>query len=251
VTGPAGLRRFVTGAGAGQPPTAPPGSPPATQGERFVPPLVQAVTEAAQPGAPPRRAPQQQEPEACEMCAAPIPAEHGHVADLEAASLLCACRACYLLFTQSQAARGRYRSVPDRYLCDPDRPVQAAEWDDLDIPVGLAFFLRSSQRGEVTAFYPSPAGATECRLDLAAWDRLAQAHPLLAAIAPDVEAALISRQQDGSIEHFLVPIDACYELAGRMRLLWRGFDGGAEARDSMAEFLGTVRSRARPLRQGA
>jgi uncharacterized protein DUF5947 len=266
VTGPPGLRRFVPGAGTGAPPASPatgprgsgPEPPPESRAGGAappVPPLVQAVTAAAQPGAPPRRAPQpaagQPEAEACEMCAAAIPAEHGHVADLEAASLLCACRACYLLFTQSQAARGRYRSVPDRYLCDPERPVQAAEWDALDIPVGLAFFLRSSQRGEVTAFYPSPAGATECRLDLAAWDRLAQAHPLLAAIAPDVEAALITRRDDGSIEHFLVPIDACYELAGRMRLLWRGFDGGGEARDSMAEFLGIVRSRARPLRQEA
>jgi hypothetical protein len=67
-------------------------------------------------------------------------------------------------------------------------------------------------------------------------------------MAPDVEAILISRGDDGTTEHFLVPIDACYELAGRMRLHWRGFDGGAEARQSIAEFLGDVRSRARPLR---
>jgi hypothetical protein len=44
-----------------------------------------------------------------------------------------------------------------------------------------------------------------------------------------------------------VPIDACYELAGRMRLTWRGFDGGSEARAGIEEFLGTVRTRARPL----
>ena len=36
-----------------------------------------------------------------------------------------------------------------------------------------------------------------------------------------------------------MPIDACYELAGRMRLQWRGFDGGAEARASIADFLNT------------
>jgi hypothetical protein len=96
----------------------------------------------------------------------------------------------------------------------------------------------------VTGFYPSPAGATECRLDLAAWDRLATDHPLLAAIAPDVEAALICRTDEG-VEHFLVPVDACYELAGRMRLYWRGFDGGEQARQSIADFLSLVRSRAR------
>jgi hypothetical protein len=178
---------------------------------------------------------------------------------------MCACRACYLLFTHGQAARGRYRSVPDRYLVDPARPMTTAEWDALEIPVGLAFFLRSSAAGQVTGFYPSPAGATECRLDLAAWDRLAADHPLLAALAPDVEAALICRTAGSdpaaprsassdpaappkdSVEHYLVPIDTCYELAGRMRLYWRGFDGGEQARQSIAEFLDRVRSLARPL----
>jgi len=47
-----------------------------------------------------------------------------------------------------------------------------------------------------------------------------------------------------------VPIDACYELAGRMRLHWRGFDGGAEARQAIAGFLDTVRRRAVPVDRG-
>jgi hypothetical protein len=191
--------------------------------------------------------------EACEFCATPIPAEHGHVADLEQSMLMCACRACYLLFTHSSAGldhagaiRGRYRAVPDRYLSDPARPLSEGEWDSLEIPVGLAFFLRSSEG--MAGFYPSPAGATECRLDLQAWDRIAGSHPMLTAAAPDVEAVLISRGQDG-VEYFLVPIDACYELAGRMRMLWRGFDGGSEARQSITEFLTGVRSRARTFSQ--
>jgi Family of unknown function (DUF5947) len=188
--------------------------------------------------------------EKCELCAAEVPEEHGHVADLESATLICACRACYLLFTHDNAGRGRYKAVPDRYAYDPDRSLPVTRWDQLDIPVGLAFFLYSSQRGEVTGFYPGPAGATECRLDLRAWDELAADYPLLAAVAPDVEATLVSRT-DGGVECFLVPIDACYELAGRMRLHWRGFDGGAEARASIESFLRDVRQRARPLRREA
>jgi hypothetical protein len=182
--------------------------------------------------------------ERCEMCATEVPAEHGHVADLDQSTLICACRACYLLFTRPDAGRGRYRAVPDRYLRDPARELTVSDWDALEIPVGLAFFLHSSQRGEVVGFYPSPAGATECRLDLAEWARLAAAHPLLAHAEPDVEASLVYRGDSG-VEYFLVPIDACYELAGRMRLNWRGFDGGAEARQSIAEFLDGVRARAR------
>jgi hypothetical protein len=193
------------------------------------------------------------------MCATEIPAVHGHIADLEASSLTCACRACYLLFTGSGAVRGRYRAIPDRYLADPCHPMSASEWEALEIPVGLAFFMRDSRDGSVTGFYPSPAGATECRLDLRAWDQLAVDHPLLSAAAPDVEAALISRSDtvpsdtgpsDTGIEYFVVPIDACYELSGRMRLQWRGFDGGAEARASIAAFLEGVRARARNLGPG-
>jgi hypothetical protein len=214
------------------------GQPPADAPARDAP-----ARDAPARDAPARDAPASGE-ESCEFCAAQVAVEHGHVADLEASTLMCACRACYLLFTHGQAARGRYRSVPDRYLRDPGRPLSPAEWDALEIPVGLAFFLRSSDDDTVTAFYPSPAGATECRLDLEAWGRIAAARPLLGAAAPDVEAILISRGSDG-VEYFVVPIDACYELAGRMRLHWRGFDGGAEARQSIAEFLDSVRARSR------
>jgi hypothetical protein len=188
-------------------------------------------------------------PERCELCATDVPAEHGHIADLEAASLQCACRACYLLFTERSAGRGRYRAVPDRYLSDPGRVMTTAEWDALEIPVGLAFFLRTSRAGGgLGGFYPSPAGVTECRLDLARWDQLVADYPLLGATEDDVEAALISRSGDG-VEYFLVPIDACYELAGRMRLYWHGFDGGTEARASIAAFLADLRRRARPVSQ--
>ncbi len=239
-----GLGRFVPGAPAAPPPSAPapapapapaapvPGRAPLPSDPATAGPASFAATEAVA--------------EKCEMCATVVPAGHAHVADLENSSLLCACRACYLLFTQSQAGRGRYRAVPDRYLADDEHPLSPFEWEELEIPVGLAFFLRSSARDEVAAFYPSPAGATECRLDLAAWARVEAAHPLLAAMDPDVEAVLIAKSED-TVEHFLVPIDACYELAGRMRLTWRGFDGGSEARHSIDDFLGTVRTRARQL----
>jgi len=269
MSGSTGLRRFVKPAAevpAAPAPAEVPAAParatpaPAAAGQPGAPPP------AGQPGAPPPAGQPAPPPaaaapgeEVCEFCAAAVAADHGHVADLEASTLMCACRACYLLFTHSGAGlarqaegerlagRRRYRAIPDRYRADPGRPLSAADWDALEIPVGLAFFLRSSADGSLTAFYPSPAGATECRLDLQAWDRIAAAHPLMSAADPDVEAILITRGPDGrdAVECFLVPVDACYELAGRMRLQWRGFDGGAEARQSIAAFLDRVRSRSR------
>jgi len=244
VAGRPGLRRFLqppADAGPAGPVAgaAPAVTRPAGPGAAAVPPHGDVAPGPAAGG------PGQAE-EACELCAAPIGPVHGHLADLENSTLDCACRACYLLFTEPGAGRGRYRAVPDRYLRDPARPLTAAEWAELDVPVGLAFFLYSSRRGQVCGFYPSPAGVTECTLDLAAWARLGQAHPLLARPEDDVEAVLVNRAE-ADVECFLVPVDVCYELAGRMRMLWQGFDGGAEARQSIADFLDSVRARARDL----
>jgi hypothetical protein len=194
--------------------------------------------------------------ERCEMCGERVPERHGHLVDVEQRSIGCACTACALLFTRPG---GRYRTVPDRVRHDPDAPLTDAEWAELGIPVGIAFFFVNSAVGHVVASYPSPAGVTECELDLAGWDRLAAAHPLLREPAPDVEAILVVAGAprlagggppgagQGGVEAFLIPIDACYSLAGGLRLHWRGFDGGAEAQGMLTEFLADIRERARPL----
>jgi uncharacterized protein DUF5947 len=167
--------------------------------------------------------------------------------NLEHRSLACACRACALLFTRPG---GRYRTVPDRVCHDPSAPLTEPEWAELQIPVSIAFFFVNSALGRVIASYPSPAGVTECELDLAAWDRLADGHPLLRAPVPDVEAILVAgagSREGARIETFLVPIDVCYSLAGALRLGWHGFDGGAEVRQVLADLLARLRQRARPL----
>ena len=182
----------------------------------------------------------------CEMCAEVLGERHGHVVDLENRSLACTCRACYLLFTHDGAAGGRYRAVPEYVYHDPDRPLTDLDWGELQIPVAMAFFFYNSELGRVVAGYPSPGGVTECELDLAAWDRLADAHPLLGVLAPDVEAILVNRN-DGRNEAFLMPVDECYALVGELRMKWQGFDGGAEARAALTAFLDNLRQRAVPL----
>jgi hypothetical protein len=193
------------------------------------------------------------------MCREVLGERHGHVVDLEKRSLACTCRACYLLFTHEGAAGGRYRAVPEHVFHDPDRPLTDADWNELQIPVAMAFFFRNSALDRVVAGYPSPGGATECELDLAAWDRLAAVYPLLGTLAPDVEAIFVNRTEQGSVspggqpslgqsyEIFLIPIDECYSLVGELRMKWQGFDGGAEARAALAAFLASLRRRAVPL----
>jgi Family of unknown function (DUF5947) len=191
--------------------------------------------------------------EHCELCGERLDGGHPHMVDLQHRSIACACRACALLFTRPG---GRYRTVPGRVCHDPHGPLTEAEWAELQIPVAIAFFFVNSALGRVIASYPSPAGVTECELDLAAWDRLAAAHPLLRALEPDVEAILVASGAPGAprafweagvVETFLVPIDVCYSLAGALRLAWHGFDGGAEVRQIVAELLTDLRGRTRAL----
>ena len=185
--------------------------------------------------------------ERCELCGEQLGSEHPHMVDLQHRSIACACRACALLFTRPG---GRYGTVPDRVRHDPSAPLTDAEWAELQIPVSIAFFFVNSALGRVIASYPSPAGVTECELDLAAWDRLAAEHPLLRALAPDVEAILVTGggpREAAGIETFLVPIDVCYSLAGALRLEWHGFDGGAEVKRILTDLLASLRQRARTL----
>lgn len=238
-TGASGLRRFV------KRPEGPPGPPPGLPSSIHEVLVARAAARSDRDAA--------EGTERCEMCREVLSERHGHVVDLEKRAISCTCRACFLLFTHEGAAGGRYRAVPEHVYHDPGRPLTDADWNELQIPVGMAFFFHNSALDRVVAGYPGPGGATECELDLAAWDRLAAAYPLLGTLAPDVEAIFVNRTSDGSAgpggpplhyEVFLIPIDECYSLVGELRMKWQGFDGGAEARAALATFLAGLRRRA-------
>jgi hypothetical protein len=117
-----------------------------------------------------------------------------------------------------------------------------AQWDRLRIPVDMAFFFHSTRAERVSAFYPSPAGPTECLLELEAWTELEAANPVLGEMEPDVEALLVSRAR-GMREHWLAPIDDCYELVGLIRTHWRGFGGGEEVWAEIDRFFDDLPTR--------
>jgi Family of unknown function (DUF5947) len=182
--------------------------------------------------------------EDCEFCGTEIAEKHSHAVNTETRVLMCVCRPCYLLFTQEGAARGKYKAVPERYLYAPGLIVTDTQWNRLQIPVGIAFFFFNTSLGRMVAFYPSPAGATESLLSLETWDELASANLLLATLAADVEALLVRNlQRRGGFECYIVPIDACYELVGRIRRRWKGFDGGEEAWQEIDTFFAEVSAR--------
>jgi hypothetical protein len=185
-----------------------------------------------------RRKPVRAAGERCDYCAVPVGGAHGHVVDLESRRILCACRPCYIVFEPKGAAQGRFRPVPTRYLA-VELSVDAGEWDALGIPIGLAFLFYNSVEERLTAFYPSAAGATESLLPLEGWQTIAGRNPTLETLAPDVEAVLIDARS-APARCFIVPIDSAYELVGRIRSLWRGFDGGAEAQEAISGYFADV-----------
>ena len=188
--------------------------------------------------------------EACEMCGEQVAEAHSHVASLTERRILCTCRACYLLFTAEGAGARRLRAVPERVRLATDFSFSAAQWDDLAIPVDLVFLFQQSDAADVegprrvVACYPSPAGATESELDLAAWAQIAAANPTLADIEPDVEAALVRRQDAETFTCLVVPIDVCYELVGLVRMHWVGFQGGDEVWQRIDAFFDQLLVRA-------
>jgi hypothetical protein len=183
--------------------------------------------------------------EHCELCGAALPPEHRHLLDLKTRSLLCACRPCSLLFDRPAAGGGHYRLLGDRRLSLDDFVLDDAVWERLQIPVEMAFFFRNSALERVVAFYPSPMGATESRLDLGAWQEIERANPALRTLEDDVEALLVNRA--GSRHgYWLVPVDDCYRLVAVIRTRWRGFSGGKEVWTEIDSFFHSLAQRAKP-----
>jgi hypothetical protein len=171
--------------------------------------------------------------EVCDLCGAPLEAEHRHLLDVSTREISCSCRACSLLFDRRAAGGGHFRLIGDRRLRLAGFDVSDTTWDELRIPVEMAFFFRDSVAGRVRAFYPSPMGPTESLLGLDAWQEL--------ELEPDVEALLVDRSRGC----WIVPIDDCYRLVAVIRMRWRGFTGGREVWEEIDRFFGDLDRRAK------
>ena len=181
--------------------------------------------------------------ESCDLCGEPIATEHRHLLNLENREMLCACRACTVLFDSSAAGGSVRKLIPTRYRYLPDFRLSDAQWESLSIPVHMAFFVRNTAAQRVLALYPSPAGPTESLLTLESWEELERQNAVLRNMEPDVEALLLNRIRD-TRDYYIVPIDECYKLVGIIRTYWKGLSGGPEVKLEIDRFFALLKQRA-------
>jgi hypothetical protein len=179
--------------------------------------------------------------ERCEMCSAELAVNHQHLVEPKSRQIICSCQACAVLFCNQSETK--YKSVPRRIRFLQDFKLTDAQWDNLMVPINMAFFFKSTPDGKVVALYPSPAGPTESLLALDAWDEIVQDNAILKKMEPDVEALLVNRVEERR-EYFLAPIDECYKLVGLIRANWRGLSGGAEVWAEIMKFFDELKKRA-------
>jgi hypothetical protein len=176
--------------------------------------------------------------ERCDLCRTTVPDDHRHLLHLVERRIVCVCEACWAL----RSGDADYRPTGMRTVWLSGFRCDDATWASLQIPIGLAFFMRSSVSESVVAFYPSPAGATESELPLEAWEALVAANPVLTGLDEDGEALVVNRLA-AEPQYAILPIDRCYELVGLIRSRWEGISGG----DALAEvpaFFARVRAQA-------
>jgi hypothetical protein len=193
----------------------------------------------AQAGANPERtAERTSAAEHCDLCHTRLPDDHRHLLHLEERRIVCACEACWALHSGDAEYRptGMRTIWLDNFDCDQEM------WGRFQIPIGLAFFMRSTVSGGVVAFYPSPAGATESELDLEAWGELVRLNPALEDLDPDAEALIVNRLSDPP-RYVIAPIDECYRLVGLVKLRWEGISGGDALQRAVPEFFEELRAR--------
>jgi hypothetical protein len=175
----------------------------------------------------------------CELCPLSLAEDHKHLLDLEERRIVCVCPTCWSI----RSGDARYRPTGSRTLWLEDLELSDELWAAFQVPIGLAFFMRSTSTGAIVGLYPSPAGATECELDLEAWDRLVAANPVLEDLDPDAEALIVNRLVDPH-QHVIAPLDDCFRLVGIIKASWEGISGGAAMEEAVARYFDDLRATA-------
>jgi len=182
--------------------------------------------------------------EKCELCSLLLTSRHRHLLETANRRVWCACDGCALRF--DGVVGGRFKLIPREARPLTGFRLADSIWEGLAIPINLAFFVYSTPKRRIAAFYPSPAGPIESFLALADWDKVVGVNPSLNEMQADVEALLVNRTQ-GRGDFYLTPIDTCFELVGLIRTHWRGLSGGEGVWEKIEVFFEALKDQGRDI----
>lgn len=183
--------------------------------------------------------------ERCELCGSGIAQNHAHLLERKSRKVACSCEPCAILFSSNAASR--YHRIPKDVRFLADFALTDAQWDELAIPINMAFFCVREGSATPVAYYPSPAGATESLLTMEAWRDIVDQNEGRFGLQLEVECLLVNRVTNPH-EYYVAPIDECYRLVGLIRSKWRGFSGGVDVWQSIGHFFTSLK--ARSIRRG-
>ena len=179
--------------------------------------------------------------EYCNLCNDRIAPTHVHLIDPVNRRILCACQTCSVVF------EGAYKPIPRRVRLLNQFQLTDSQWDDLAVPINMAFFFQSSAVDRVVGLYPSPAGAIESAMPPDRWREIAENNPTLNEMDTDVEALLVNRlgpaKGHNGPGYYILPIDECFRLVGLVRTHWRGLSGGTEVWREIGQFFSQMKER--------
>jgi hypothetical protein len=182
--------------------------------------------------------------ERCELCGVGLSRNHRHLLEISQSQIVCACDPCAFRF--QDVIEGRLKLIPKDVWCLPQFTLSDTEWENLALPINLAFFFYSTPEKKMKALYPSPAGATESLLPLEAWNSFAERDSRVRTMQSDVEALLVNLVGTKR-EYYIVPIDVCFELVGLIRMHWHGLSGGDAVWQQVEAFFARLSANARSL----
>jgi hypothetical protein len=138
------------------------------------------------------------------------------------------------------AESASYKPLPQRIVELKDFTLPEDLWSDFLIPVNMTFFVFNTKVSGTVAYYPAPTGATESKLKLEPWFEMVRLNPVLQSLMPDLEALLVNRLNKPG-KYFIVPIDTCYKLIGKIRTSWKGISGGVEVNHIIDQFFNQLK----------
>jgi hypothetical protein len=180
-----------------------------------------------------------EETEICELCKRPLSSDHRHLLELDERRILCTCEPCLAV----QSGLANYCPVSTRTLWLDGFVFPDELWAAFQLPIGLAFFMRSTGTNTVVALFFNDTAATESELHLESWTKLVELNPILLDLEADAEALVVNRITEPA-QHAIVPIDECYRLVGLIKSTWQGISGGNAIEDAVPKFFDYVRNKA-------